>query len=228
MSARRIMIIEDDHDLVLGLKDNLELDGYEVMTATDGDTGLARALQLRPDAIILDLRLPGLSGFEVCRLLREAGLNVPILILSARGQDTDKMRGLELGADDYVTKPFSIIELLARVRAMLRRAGGQFPALDMYRFGNVELNFRLMRARKGKRTVPLSGLEFEVLRYLVLRRGDIVSREQLLHDVWRYETSPVTRSVDNVVARLRHKLEPQPDRPTHILTVHGIGYRFVD
>jgi two-component system alkaline phosphatase synthesis response regulator PhoP len=225
---KRILVIEDDRDLLLGLKDNLELEGYEVMTAGDGEQGLARAVQSRPDAIILDLMLPGLGGFDVCRSLRDRGLHSPVLMLSARGQETDKMRGLELGADDYVTKPFSIVELLARIRALIRRASGPPATLDVYQFGNVELNFRLLRARRGKRTVPLSGLEFEVLRYLVLRRGETVSREQLLHDVWGYQTSPVTRSVDNVVARLRHKLETHPDRPWHILTVHGTGYRFVD
>jgi DNA-binding response OmpR family regulator len=228
MTAKRILVIEDDQDLVLGLKDNLELEDYEVMTATDGEAGLARALESRPDAIILDLMLPKLSGFEVCRSLRERGVAEPVLMLTVRGQDTDKMRGFELGADDYMTKPFSIVELLARLRSMLRRASGLPTKLEVYRFGNAEINFRLMRARRGRSPIPLSGLEFEVLRYLVVRRGDIVSREQLLHDVWGYQSSVATRSVDNVVARLRHKLELHPDRPDHILTVHGVGYRFVD
>ena len=228
MTAKRILVIEDDTDLLFGLKDNLEREGYDVVTASDGELGLTRAIQLRPDAIILDLMLPRRNGLDVCRLLRERRLYAPILMLSARGHDTDKMRALELGADDYMTKPFSIIELLARIRAVLRRADGPPAALDIYRFGNVEVNFRLMRARRGRRGVLLSGLEFEVLRYLVLRRGDTVSREQLLRDVWGYQTMPVTRSVDNVVGRLRHKLEAHQDRPDHILTVHGIGYRFVD
>jgi two-component system alkaline phosphatase synthesis response regulator PhoP len=225
---KRILVVEDDQDLLLGLKDNLELEGYEVATAADGDAGLARALQWRPDGIILDLMLPGRSGFDVCRALRQRGLDAPVLMLSARGHDTDKLRGLELGADDYVTKPFSIVELLARIRALLRRASGPTARLETYRFGTVELNFRLLRARKGESTVPLSALEFEVLRYLVERRGETVSREQLLQDVWGYQARPVTRSVDNVIARLRHKLESQPEEPQHIVTVHGVGYRFVD
>jgi len=228
MNGKRILVVEDNQTLLLGLKDNLELDGYEVVTAETGELGLARAVQNRPDGIILDLMLPGMSGFDVCRLLRERGIQSPVLMLSARGQETDKMRGLELGADDYVTKPFSILELLARVRAMLRRANTAPATLESYRMGDVELDFRLMRARKRNRPLALSGLEFEVLRYLVLRRGEIVSRDQLLHDVWGYHTLPVTRSVDNVVSRLRQKLEEHPEAPDHILTVHGIGYRFVD
>jgi DNA-binding response OmpR family regulator len=228
MNAKRILVVEDDENLLLGLVDNLELEGYEVITAADGELGLARALEGRPDAVVLDLMLPRLSGFDVCRELRGRGIGAPILMLSARGQDTDKIRGLELGADDYVTKPFSIVELLARVRAMLRRATGSPTALEACRIGDIELNFRRMQGRQGSRAIALSGLEVGVLRYLVRRRGETVSREDLLHDVWGYQTSPVTRSVDNVVARLRHKLEAQPDRPRHILTVHGFGYRFVD
>jgi two-component system alkaline phosphatase synthesis response regulator PhoP len=161
-------------------------------------------------------------------LLRERGLQMPVIVLSARGLETDKMRALELGADDYVTKPFSIIELQARIRAALRRASGLPMRLEICRFGGIEVNFRLMRATKGKRSIPLSGLEFEVLRYLVLRRGEVVSRDSLLHDVWRYQQCPMTRSVDNVVARLRHKLEAHPEKPNHILTVYGLGYRFVE
>ncbi len=225
---KRILVVEDDPDLLLGLKDNLELEGYEVTTAIDGNAAVASAMQLRPDAIVLDLMLPGISGFEVCRVLRTRQVNVPVIMLSARGQDTDKLRGLQLGADDYVTKPFSIVELLARLAALLRRAGGPATVLEECRFGAVEVNFRLMRARKGRRTVPMSGLEFEVLRYLVQRRGETVSRDQLLHDVWGYHESAVTRSVDNLIARLRHKLELHPDRPQHLLTIHGVGYRFVE
>ena len=228
MSTKTILVVEDNQTLLLGLKDNLELDGYEVLTADTGELGLARAVQNRPDGIILDLMLPGLSGFDVCRSLRERGIQSPVLMLSARGHETDKMRGLELGADDYVTKPFSIVELLARVRAMLRRANPTPTTLETYNIGDLELDFRLMRARRRNRPVALSGLEFEVLRYLILRRGEIVSREKLLQDVWGYDTPPVTRSVDNVIARLRQKLEPQPQTPDHIITVHGIGYRFVD
>jgi DNA-binding response OmpR family regulator len=225
---KRILVVEDNRSLLLGLKDNLELDGYEVVTADTGELGLARAVQIRPDGIILDLMLPDVSGFDVCRSLRERGIQTPVLMLSARRQDTDKMRGLELGADDYVTKPFNIVELLARMRALLRRASTPQKSLEAYRLDDVELDFRLMRARRNSRPIALSGLEFEVLRYLVLRRGEIVSREQLLHDVWGYATPPVTRSVDNIIARLRQKLERRPESPQHILTVHSIGYRFVD
>jgi DNA-binding response OmpR family regulator len=224
---KTILVIEDDPGLLRGLKDNLVLAGYEVITAHAGHLGVTRALQARPDGIILDLMLPDLNGFEVCRAVREAGLTAPVLMLSARSQDTDKIQGLALGADDYVTKPFNLLEVLARVRAMIRRSSQSPPMLDDCRFGDVEVDFRTMQARKGGRVVMLSGLEFEVLRYLVQRRGEVVSREQLLEHVWGYHEAPVTRSVDNVVARLRQKLEPALGKPRHILTVHGVGYRFV-
>jgi DNA-binding response OmpR family regulator len=202
---KRVLIVEDDPDLLLGLKDNLEAEGFDVLTATDGEAGLQGAIRARPDAIVLDISLPRLNGFELCRSLRERGLRTPILMLTARSQESDKILGLELGADDYVTKPFSINEL-ARVRVMIRRASAPPPASDVYRFGDVELDFRRQRARKGAADVLMSALEFSVIRYLVIRRGDAVSREQLLNDVWGSKSFPTTRSVDNLIVRLRQKL----------------------
>ena len=225
---KRLLIIEDDAELRDGLRDNLALEGYEIITAGDGDEGFRKATRMSPHAIILDLMLPKRDGFEVCRALKEHGSQIPILILSARAQDADKVRGFELGADDYVTKPFSIHELLARVRAMLRRAGGGASLGFVQKFGDVEINFRQQIARKGRRAIPLSTLESDVLRYLVARRGEIVSRDDLLGDVWGHQPFTTTRSVDNLIVRLRQKLESDPRHPQHILTVHGTGYKFVE
>ncbi len=224
---KRILVIEDDLQLLLGLKDNLEAEGYEVVTATDGDIGLTKAQRTPPDAVILDLMLPTINGFDVCRQMKQVGVTAPILILTARAQESDKLRGLELGADDYVTKPFSIDELLARIRIILRRSTSGPGDGDRFQFADVELNFRQQQARKGRRMLALSTLEFEVLRYLTARNGTVVSRDQLLSDVWGYHSFPTTRSVDNLIVRLRHKLEDDPHRPLHILTVHGSGYKFV-
>lgn len=223
---KRILVIEDEPHMRVGLKDNLELDGYDVLMAGDGRDGLDQAVRARPDLVILDVMLPQLDGFEVCRNIRTRGLGMPILMLTARAQKIDTVLGLELGADDYVTKPFNIRELLARVKALLRRAAG--PVTDVYRFGNVEVDFRRQLAWKDRTPLSLSTLEFGVLRYLVARRGEVVSRDELLNDVWGYKSFPTTRSVDNLMARLRQKLETEPREPRHILTVHGTGYRFVD
>jgi len=221
-------VIEDDAELLVGLRDNLEMEGYEVVTATDGEEGLAKAISACPSAMILDLMLPKMNGFEVCRALGERGLSIPTIILTARSQETDKVLGLELGADDYITKPFSVRELLARLRAVIRRADGSSRTGERCRFGDVELDFRHRLARRAGRPLILSDLEWEVLRYLVARRGQAVSREELLSDVWGFRSFPTTRSVDNLIARLRQKVEVEPHRPRHILTVHGKGYRFVD
>jgi DNA-binding response OmpR family regulator len=226
--VKRVLIVEDDPDLLLGLKDNLEAEGFAVVTATDGEAGLDRAIRDRPDAIVLDITLPRLNGFDLCRSVRQRGLGTPILMLTARSQESDKILGLELGADDYVTKPFSINELLARVRVMIRRASAPPPTADVFSFGDVHLDFRRQRARKGSVPVQMSALEFSVMQYLITRRGDAVSREQLLNDVWGSKAFPTTRSVDNLIARLRQKLETEPRDPCYLMTVHGVGYRFVD
>jgi two-component system alkaline phosphatase synthesis response regulator PhoP len=224
----KILIVEDEPDMVLGLKDNFEFEGYEVLTASDGLTGLERARELKPDLMILDIMLPKLSGLEVCKILRGEGFEAPIIMLTARGQEIDKVVGLELGADDYVTKPFSIRELLARTRAILRRTEGTKKRLARYRFSDVELDFEAYRAKKSGEPLDLSPREFELLRYLIERKGETVSREQLLEDVWGYESYPSTRTVDTHIAKLRAKIGDSGSEPRWIITIHGIGYKFID
>jgi two-component system alkaline phosphatase synthesis response regulator PhoP len=224
----KILIVEDEPDMVLGLKDNFEFEGYEVLTASDGMAGLERARTQKPDAIILDIMLPKLSGLEVCKALRSEGFSAPIVMLTARGQEIDKVVGLELGADDYVTKPFSIRELLARVRAILRRTEGAKKRLSRYRFSDVELDFEAYRAKKAGEALELSPREFELLRYLIERKGDTVTRDKLLEDVWGYESYPSTRTVDTHIAKLRAKIGDSGSEPRWILTIHGVGYKFVD
>ena len=218
---KRILVIEDEPQMLIGLRDNLELEGFEVLTASDGDEGLQKAASLRPDLVILDLMLPRRNGFEVCRELRALANLTPIVMLTARSQETDKILGFELGADDYVTKPFSITELLARVKAVLRRTATRPPAPETCRIGDVDIDFRTYQARRGNRRLDFTAREFELLRYLVAHSGEVVTREQLLNHVWGYEEFPTTRTVDNFVAKLRQKLESSPREPEHILTVHG-------
>jgi two-component system alkaline phosphatase synthesis response regulator PhoP len=227
LSMKRILVIEDEPQMQLGLRDNLELEGYEVQTASDGDEGLAKAASFSPDLVILDIMLPRKNGFDVCRELRARANPTPIVMLTARSAETDKVLGLELGADDYVTKPFSITELLARVRAVLRRSAGQKPATEAVKIGDLEVDFRLHQARRGKARIEFTAREFELLRYFVQHTGQVVTREQILNEVWGYEEFPTTRTIDNFVAKLRQKIEKAPHAPEHILTIHGSGYKFV-
>jgi DNA-binding response OmpR family regulator len=225
---QKILIVEDEPDMVLGLRDNFEFEGYEVVTAADGAAGLEKARSEKPDLMILDIMMPKLSGLEVCKTLRGEGFEKPIIMLTARGQEIDKVVGLELGADDYVTKPFSIRELLARVRAILRRTEGSKRRLARYRFADVELDFEIYRATRAGDPLDMSPREFELLRYLIERKGDTVSRDQLLEDVWGYESYPSTRTVDTHIAKLRAKIGDSGSEPRYILTMHGAGYKFVD
>jgi two-component system alkaline phosphatase synthesis response regulator PhoP len=224
----KILIVEDEPDMVAGLKDNFEFEGYEVQAAADGEAGLAQARAWKPDLIVLDVMLPKLSGLEVCKTLRGEGYESPILMLTARGQEIDKVVGLELGADDYVTKPFSIRELLARVKAVLRRTDGKAKRLARYAFSDLELDFEAYKATKGGDALDLSPREFELLRYLIERKGETVSRDQLLEDVWGYESYPSTRTVDTHIAKLRAKIGDSGSEPKYILTIHGMGYKFID
>jgi len=212
----KVLIIEDEPNMVLGLKDSCEYEGYEVAVARDGKEGLEKASTEKPDIILLDVMLPLMSGIDVCRTLRSRGIETPIVMLTARSQETDKVVGLEVGADDYVTKPFSIKELLARIRAHLRRAAKQVGEIESFTFGDVELNFKKYAARKRGQVLDLSAREFEILRYLIRHRGEIVTRDQLLDEVWGYESSPITRTVDNHIAKLRQKIEPDPSEPQQI------------
>ena len=224
---QKILIIEDEEDMVLGLRKNLEWEGFEVVAANDGEAGLTCALNGNHDLILLDIMLPKLGGLDVCRRLRSRGVNTPVIMLTARGQEIDKVLGLEIGADDYVTKPFSIRELLARVRAILRRASRPDTETDIYRFGDLELNFGRHQAQKRGQALELSPREFGMLRYFVNHRGETVTRDQLLDEVWGYDNFPLTRTVDNHIARLRQKIEENPSEPQHIITVHRIGYKFL-
>ena len=226
--SRSILLIEDEPGLVLTLKDRLTREGYEVDAAQDGNQGLASAMRGQADLIILDLMLPGRSGLDICRDLRQKGIETPILMLTARGQTVDKVLGLKLGADDYMTKPFEMPELLARVEVLMRRnrnttgAGAAF-----YNFGNIEVDLRRASATRGGEAVALSTREFELLRYFIDHRGSAVSRDELLSNVWHYDAGTTTRTVDVHVAWLRQKLEDDPKRPQWIMTVHGLGYKFL-
>jgi len=223
----RILVVEDDGAILRGLKDNLAAESYEVVAATDGAEGYRLSQESAPDLIILDLMLPKLSGYEICRKLRDEGNLVPILMLTARGDEADRVLGLDLGADDYVSKPFSVRELLARVRALLRRSEPHNARVDQLTFGDVVVDFPQFEARRKGQPVEMTPKEFGVLQYLAARAGRVARREELLEEVWGYENYPTTRTVDNHIASLRAKLEDDPAAPRHLLTVHGVGYKFV-
>ena len=225
----RILIVEDNPDLAYGLRTGLEIEGYEVEVAEDGLAGLARAQEWDPALVILDLMLPGMDGYKVLRTLRERGQEMPVLILTARGEETDKVLGFRLGADDYVTKPCGVLELLARVGALLRRArpsdNHKLPESQLERFGTVEINPAARSVTRDAQPVQLSPKEFDLLLTLVRRRGAVVSRLELLREVWGYHADVMTRTVDIHIAELRRKLEENPSQPKHILTVWKAGYR---
>ena len=221
-----ILVIEDDPAILRGLADNLRYESYEVLTAPDGETGYKLLAGKKPDLVILDLMLPRMSGYEVCRKARAEGIAIPILMLTARGEEADRVLGLDLGADDYVSKPFSIRELLARVRAILRRAQPSRCAPDELRFAGVEVDFRSYEARKDGQPLEMTPKEFQVLRLLASRAGEVVTRDELLNEVWGYENYPTTRTVDNHIATLRAKVEPDAANPRYLRTVHGVGYKF--
>lgn len=226
----RVLVIEDNPDLAFGLRNNLEIEGYEVEVAEDGRAGLARARALEPDLVILDLMLPGMDGYRVLHELRDEGRTVPVLILTARGEEVDKVRGFCFGADDYVTKPFGLLELLARVEALLRRTGrahgnGTQPGTGVERFGEIQLDVAARTVLRRGEPVPLTPKEFDLLLALIQRRGAVASRLDLLREVWGHRAAVLTRTVDTHVAELRRKLEDDPAKPRHILTVWKAGYR---
>jgi DNA-binding response OmpR family regulator len=222
-----VLAVEDDPAILRGLSDNLRFEGYEVITAPDGETGYRLQAEKRPDLILLDLMLPRMSGLEFCRKLRAEGNQTPILMLTARSEEPDRILGLDLGADDYVTKPFSVRELMARVRALLRRSHPEAVLPDELAFGDIAIDFRRYEARRGGEPLEMTRKEFAILRFLASRSGEVVSREDLLNEVWGYESYPTSRTVDNHVAGLRAKLEQDSSQPEHIKTVHGVGYKFV-
>ncbi|HXY47870.1 MAG TPA: response regulator transcription factor [Terriglobales bacterium] len=223
----RILIVEDEPNMVAGLRDNFEYEGYEVITAPDGMAGLERALNEAPDLVILDVMMPRMSGLDVCKQLRAKRPALPVIMLTARGQEVDKVVGLELGADDYITKPFSIRELLARVKAVLRRSQNLPQEQDRHVFGDIEVNLRSCQVSRGGKALDFSSKEFELLKYFLHHRGEALTRDRLLEEVWGYDRFPSTRTVDAHIVRLRQKIEPKPEEPRFILTVHGTGYKFV-
>ncbi len=226
---KRILIIEDDAAILRGLKDNLEYESYEVQTAADGEEGYFLIKEKKPDLIILDLMLPKMNGYELCRKVRNEGVTTPILMLTARSEEMDRVHGLDLGADDYVTKPFSVPELLARIRAIIRRIQkaktGDLPS--NLQFDDVAIDFKCFEARKGDKVLDMSRKEFGVLRLLAARAGEVITRDELLDEVWGYDQYPTTRTVDNHIALLRTKLEDDPSKPRYLITVHGVGYKLV-
>jgi DNA-binding response OmpR family regulator len=222
-----ILVIEDERLILDGLRDNLNFEGYRVVTAGDGETGLRTVRDQRPDLIILDLMLPHLSGYEVCRRLRADRNYTPILILTARGEEMDRVLGLDLGADDYMAKPFSVRELMARVRALLRRSNVELPAPSEVRFGEVRIDFLTYEALRAGQPVELTRKEFAIMRLLATRPGVAVTREELLEKVWGYDAGQSTRTADNHIASLRSKLEEKGGEARHLVTIHGVGYKLV-
>jgi DNA-binding response OmpR family regulator len=227
MTNKTILLIEDDPAIRAGLEESLQQEHYTLLCASDGIEGYETACRGKIDLILLDLMLPGMNGQEICRALRQKGNTTPIVMLTAKTEEIDKIVGLEIGADDYITKPFSLQELHARIRAILRRAGAGYVALDGYSFGDVDLDFRKQQGRKNSVPMKLTVMEFRILKYFAEREGVIVTRDMLLDDVWGYESFPTTRTVDNFILMLRKKIEDDPAHPRHILTVHKAGYRFV-
>lgn len=230
MSATKtILIVEDDPGIRLILRDALSSQGYQVIAAADGPEGLAKALETKPDLIILDVMLPHLDGFEVCKKVRQEGLTSPIMMLTVRDEELDKVLGLEVGADDYVTKPFSLKEVSARVKALFRRVEDYQAGLDIYRFGSVELDFRRFESRKSGEPLGLTPLEFRILKLMITRKGQVITRDEFLDAVWGVDNLTVShRTVDSHIAHIRKKVEDDPSRPKHILSVHSIGYKFAD
>ncbi len=227
-ARHRVLVVEDNTDLAFGLRNNLEIDGYEVAVADDGAAGVVRALEWRPNLVILDLMLPEMDGFRVLRTLRQRGFDEPVLILTARGEESDKVMGFRQGADDYVTKPFGVLELLARVDVLLRRAGkarNGTPAPTICRFGGVEVHRAARIVLRDGQEVPLAPMEYDLLCALIDHGGAVVSRHDLMREVWDYDATVVSRTVDTHIVELRRKLEADPARPQHILTVRKAGYR---
>jgi DNA-binding response OmpR family regulator len=224
----KILVVEDEEDLFRGLAMRLEKEGYAVAHAKRGDAAVAAVLRELPDLVILDVMLPGMNGIDVCRELRARRVDVPIIMLTARSEEIDRVLGLEIGADDYVTKPFSVRELLARVHARLRRDAGRRPqTLERYAFGDIDVDFARHDVRRNGATIDVSPRELDVLQLLVRHRGEVVTRARMLHELWGFDEAPITRTIDTHVARLRQKLETDPANPKFILSIYGEGYKFI-
>ncbi len=226
---KKILIIEDDPGILLSLKDEFESEGYTVSTAEDGEKGLEIAKQQRPDLIILDIMLPVLDGYEVCKRLRMEGDTTPIIMLTVKDKEIDRVLGLELGADDYVTKPFSLRELMARVKAVLRRTEERIKDLTSYSFGQVELDFRKYEAKKKGKKLDLTPLEFQMMKLFIQKKEQVLSRDDFLDKIWGEDNTFVSfRTVDSHIANIRKKIEDDPSNPKHIISIRGVGYKFID
>jgi DNA-binding response OmpR family regulator len=224
----KVLIVEDDHAMAVALRDGFEYEGYGVQVARDGAAGLKLANEPELALIILDVMLPKMSGFDVCKQLRSAGNETPIIMLTARGQEIDKVVGLKIGADDYVTKPFSFMELMARVEALMRRSHRkpEIPS-DEFNFGDITINFKRFEVTKAGQPIEISPREFNIMKYFIEHKGEVITRDQLLDSVWGYGSFPLTRTVDMHIAKLRQKIEDAPHDPKHVITVHRVGYKFV-
>jgi len=222
-----ILVIEDDPAISLGLTKNLKYEGYDVISSADGDEGLELAIDKQPDLIILDIMLPNLSGFEICKTLKRNEVDIPIIIISAKDQEIDKIMGLDLGADDYITKPFSVRELVARINAVLRRKKRYEKEMETFSFGPVEIDFAARTVMRDGRELELSPREFDLLSYFVRHPNEVMDRRQILNKVWGYDYYGTARTIDNFVTKLRQKIEPNANKPVHFVTARGIGYKFV-
>lgn len=227
MKRKLILIVEDDPNILMGLEDNLNLEGYEVFTATNGVQGLKTAQEKEVDLLILDIVLPGINGYEICRKVKADKPELPVIMLTARGSEMDKVAGLDIGADDYITKPFSLPELLARIRATFRRVKKDANPLSSFSYDQVFLDFRNFQAFFKDHEVSLTNKEFEIMEYFISHENKVIHRHDLLNEVWGYEAIPTTRTVDNFILNLRKKLEENPSKPKHIISVRSIGYKFV-
>jgi DNA-binding response OmpR family regulator len=224
---KKILIVEDERDMVMGLKFNLEARDYSVIAAYDGEEGYQKALSEKPDLVILDLMLPRLNGYEVCKILKKEMPDLPIIMLTAKSQESEIVTGLELGADDYITKPFSVLELIARIGSLFRRVKPDHGSQEIHRSGDLMINFSKYHATKKGKPLKLTPREFEMLRYFIERQGEIITREELLNQIWGYDSFPDTRTVDAHIVKLRRKIEDNPGNPKFLVTVHGIGYKFL-
>lgn len=224
----KVLIVEDDQAMAVALRDGFEYEGYTVQVARDGVVGLKLASERDLDLIVLDVMLPKMSGFDVCKQLRGAGNETPIIMLTARGQEIDKVVGLKIGADDYVTKPFSFMELMARVEALIRRSNRKPEvSTEEFAFGDIAINFKRFEVSKAGQPIEMSPREFNILKYFIEHRGEVITRDQLLDSVWGYGSFPLTRTVDMHIAKLRQKIEDTPHDPKFVITVHRVGYKFV-
>lgn len=224
---KTILIVEDDNAILKGLKENLELEHFNVLAENDGEEGYKSAVKNKPDLIVLDIMLPSKNGFDICKDIRKENINTPIIMLTGKSTESDKVLGLELGADDYMTKPFSVRELIARIKAILRRINNIEKEFENFTFGDIYLDFKKLIAKKGKKILEMSLKEFEILKFFIKNEDNVISRNQLLDEVWGYDVFPTTRTVDNYILMIRKKIENNPSIPKHILTIHSAGYKFV-